>query len=425
MTTQMQDAKSGIITDEMKLCAKQENVSPEFIRNGIANGRIVILKNNKRVDTNPVAIGENLRVKINANINTSDKKTSLDVELDKLRVIKQAGADILMDFSSNNLINETRHAILSSSKMPVGTMPVIQAGIEVLNKTNDITTLSKEDILNSIETHCSDGADFICLHCALTKTLLYQYEKQNRLSPLSSHAAIMLASWMKANNKENPLYEYFDEILEIVKPYDVTILLQSAFKSSSTSDASDGIEVAETITLGELVKKARQKDVQIMVEGIEQAPLNKIPMMVQNIKELTNHAPLYISGAVACDSAVGYDNITSAIGSALAASNGADVIKATTSVDRIGFSHPAHIKEGIMSAKIAAHCADLARGNQEAQQQDYKISYARANHDWSKQIENSLDKTIFEGKNLAKDGNFGYMCSNHSMTLLFDKYFAK
>ncbi|MBR5304203.1 MAG: phosphomethylpyrimidine synthase ThiC [Candidatus Gastranaerophilales bacterium] len=425
MTTQMQDAKCGIITDEMRFCAEQECVSPEVIRNGIANGRIVILKNNKRIDTIPVAVGENLKVKINANINTANKRTSLDAELDKLRVINQAGAHVLMDFSSNKLIDETRQAILSASKLPVGTMPVVQAGVEALNKNNDILNLTKEEIFNVIEKHCSDGADFICLHCALNQNLLKRFQKQERLSTISSHAATMLACWMKASGKENPLYEYFDELLDLVKPYDVTLLLQSAFKSGSTTDASDGLEVAEAIVLGELVTRARELDVQVMIEGIEQAPLNKIPMMVQNIKELSDFAPLYVSGAIACDCAVGYDNISSAIGGALAAYQGADMLKATTSVDRIGFSHPAHIREGIMSAKIAAHCADLARGISGAISQNYKISFARKNNDWQKQIENSLDKTVFDGIDLATKGNLGYMCANHSMSLLFDKYFSK
>ena len=376
MTTQMQDAKCGIITDEMRFCAEQENVSPEVIRNGVANGRIVILKNAHRIDTVPVAVGENLKVKINANINTANKKTSLDAELDKLRVIKQAGAHVLMDFSSNKLIDETRQAILSASKMPVGTMPVVQAGVEALNINNNILNLSKERIFDVIEKHCCDGADFICLHCALTKDLLERFQKQERLSAITSHAATMLACWIKATGEQNPLYEYFDELLSLIKPYDVTLLLQSAFKSGSTADASDCLEVAEAIVLGELVKRAREADIQVMIEGIEQAPLNKIPMMVQNIKELTDFAPLYVSGAIACDSAVGYDNITSAIGGALAAYQGADMLKAVTSVDRIGFSHPAHIREGIMSAKIAAHCADLARGDSVATSQNYKISYA-------------------------------------------------
>lgn len=425
MTTQIQDAKSGIITDEMRTCAQKENVSPEIIRDGIANGKIVILKNNKRTDTIPVAVGENLKVKINANINTTNRKTTLDAELDKLRVITQAGSDVLMDFSSNSLIDETRQAILSNSKLPVGTIPFIQAGVEALNLNNNIADLTKEDIFKVIEKHCSDGADFICVQCSLTKSLLEKFEKQERLSNISSHASIMLACWMKATGKENPLYEYFDELLALVKPYDVTLLLGSTFKSSSTTDASDSLEVAETIVLGELTKRANKEDIQVMVEGIEQASLNKIPMMVQNIKELTNYAPLYISGAVACDSAVGYDNITSAIGSALAAYQGADMLKATSSVDRIGFSHPAHIREAIMSAKIAAHCADLARGNLDVIAQNNKISFARVKHDWDKQIENSIDKNVFSGLDLRKEGNLGYMCSNHSMTLLYDKYFSK
>lgn len=425
MTTQMQEAKAGIITDEMRYCAKYENVSAQSIRDGIKLGRIAVIKNNKRPDTLPVAIGEGLKVKINANINTPHKNATLDSELDKVRVVELAGANVIMDFSSNKLIDETRQAILSTAKIPVGTIPMVQTGVEALDKYGDISKITKEDIFKTIEKHCSDGVDFICVHCALTKNILSQLERQKRLSRIVSHGATMLACYMKANDIENPLYENFDELLEIVKPYDVTLLLGSSLKSGSTSDASDGSEVSEAIVIGELVKRAREANVQVIVEGLEQVSLNKIPFMVQNIKELTDFAPLYVSGAIACDCAVGYDNITSAIGGALAAYQGADMLKATTSVDRIGFSHPAHIREGIMSAKIAAHCADLARGNIDATKDNYKISYARMNQDWSKQLENSLDRSVFDGMDEFKDGNFGTYCAGYSMAELYDKYFSK
>ena len=397
MSTQMQDAKSGIITDEMKAIAKIENVAPQMILDGVSAGRIVILKNNKRTDTIPVAIGEGLKAKVSACLNSLNKNTSLDVELDKLRVIKNAGADVVIDCSSNDLIDETRAAILSSSKIPVGTKPIVQVGFEALIKNNDLLLIEKHDFLLAIEKHCSDGADFICLNCSLTKDLLDRFLKQNRISKITDEGAIILASWMMENNCENPLYEYFDEILEIVKPYDVTLLLSSAFKAGSTNDASDRIEVAEQIIIGELVKRAREKDIQVMVEGVEFASLNKIPLMIQNIKELTDFAPLYVAGAIACDSAFGYDNFSNAIGSALAVYQGADMLKAISSTDRIGISKPAQIKEAIMGAKIAAHCGDLAKGQIDVVKQNYKVSFAGYNSDFNKQVENSLDKTVFSG----------------------------
>lgn len=425
MTTQMLEAKMGKITPEMQQVAKEENVSPELIRDGVKSGRIVILKNPIRPNSNPIAIGENLKVKINANINTTGKRSNTESELDKVRVIAQAGADVIMDLSTNKLIDETRKAVLATSNLPVGTVPMIQAGVEALNQYGDISAMDKDLIFSLVERHCMDGADFVCLHCALTKNILAQLERQKRLSRIVSHGATMLACWMKSTNQENPLYQHFSELLSILKRYNVVLLLGSALKSGSTSDASDGVEVAEAIIIGELVKKAREANVQVMVEGLEQVSLNKIPFMVQNIKELTDFAPLYTSGAIACDSAVGYDNITSAIGSALAAYQGADMLKATTSVDRIGFSHPAHIREGIMSAKIAAHCADLARGNVDAMKNNYKISFARMNENWQKQLENSLDKAVFDGMNEIDDANFGTYCSGYSMADLYDKYFSK
>ena len=420
----MQQAKVGNVTDEIKAIALEESVDEALIMDGVAKGQIVILGNNKRTNTTPVAMGDCLRVKVSANINTTSKKRYLDNELDKVRIIHQAGADMLLDFCASTDNDETRNLILSGFQMPLGTVPVVQAGLSVLDEYNNIEMMTKEDIFNTIKAHCKEGVDFIMVHCGLTKSILDKMQHQKRFSKFNSHAANMLACWMKATGNENPLFEYFDELLEILKPYDVTLLLGAAFKSASTLDASDSVEMAELLVLSELIRKARINDVQVMIEGLGQVSLNKIPMMVQNINELTDYTPLFVIGANACDCAVGYDNITTAIGGALAAYQGADVLSAITSVDRIGFARSAQVREGVMSARIAAHCADLARGNKKIVRQNNKISFARKNSDWKKQIENSIDKSVFEGINISQDGNLGIMCGSHSMDDLYNKYFS-
>lgn len=424
MITRMQQAKLGKISDEIKKIALEEGVDENLIVDGVAKGQIVILGNNKRKNIKPVAMGDCLRVKVSANINATNKKTSLSSELDKVRIVQQAGADMALDFCANGINDEIRQAILAGFDMPIGTIPTVQAGLQILNEFNNIEMMTKEDIFNTIKMHCEEGVDFIMVHCGLTKSILDKMQHQKRFSKFTSHAANMLACWMKATGKENPLFEYFDELLEIVKLYDVTLLLGGAFKSASTLDASDSIEVAELIVLSDLIRKARMNDVQVMIEGLGQVSLNKIPMMVQNINELTDFTPLYVIGANACDCAVGYDNITTAIGGALAAYQGADVLSAITSVERIGFAHSAQIREGVLSARIAAHCADLARGNKKIVRQNNKISFARKNSDWKKQIENSIDKSVFEGMNLAQDGNLGIMCGDYSMDEMYNKYFS-
>ena len=423
MTTQIEEARQGAVTEEMYQVARAENLEVEYIRQKVAEGRIVILKNNKRTDSIPVGVGEGLKVKINANIGTSNEKSSLDEELDKVRVIEQAGADVLMDLSTGKYVDETRQAILSTTKLPVGTVPMYQAGKEALDEFKNIGKLSKDKLFSDIEKQCSDGVDFITVHCGVTKFVVNQLERQKRLTGIVSRGGSMLACWVKMTGLENPLYEYYDELLDLVKPYDVTLSLGDGLRPGCTADAGDRAQVAETIVLGELVKRAREAGVQAMVEGPGHVPLNKIPSMIQTIKELTDYAPLYVLGPLACDCAPGYDHITSAIGGTLAAYHGADFLCYVTPAEHIGLPNSAQVKEGIITAKIAAHCADLARGNKDAIKQNFEISKARVNLDWKGQIENSLDKTAFDGVTVAKEGKPCTMCGSYCSMKLFRQHF--
>ncbi len=425
MTTQILQAREGVITDEMYQVARKEKLDVEFIRQGVADGTIVILKNNQRKNSIPVAVGQGLTVKINANIGTSNEKSSLDEELDKVRVIEQAGADVLMDLSTGNYVDETRRAIINATKLPIGTVPMYQAGKEALDDFKDISKLSKEKLFSDIEKQCRDGVDFITVHCGVTKFVVDQLQKQKRLTGIVSRGGSMLACWIKKTGKENPLYEYYDELLEIAKKYDVTLSLGDGLRPGCTADAGDRAQVAETIVLGELVQRAREKGVQAMVEGPGHVALNKIPSMIQTIKELTSYAPLYVLGPLACDCAPGYDHITSAIGGTLAAYHGADFLCYVTPAEHIGLPNSAQVREGIITAKIAAHCADLARGNKEAIKRNYEMSKARVDLDWKGQIEHCLDKTAFDGVDVAKEGKPCTMCGSYCSMKLFKKHFEE
>ena len=257
MTTQIIEAKNKRLTPEMEAVALKEGVAKEGILDKVASGRVVILKNNRRADVIPTAVGEGMTVKINANIGTSMERSGLAEELDKVKVIESAGADVLMDLSTGNNIDETRKAIIASTKLPIGTVPMYQAGKEALDIYNDISKLSKDKLFSDIEKQCKDGIDFITVHCGVTKFVVDQLEKQGRVTDIVSRGGSMLACWIKATGRENPLYEYYDELLDLVREYDCTLSLGDGLRPGCTADAGDRAQVAETMVLGELVKRAR------------------------------------------------------------------------------------------------------------------------------------------------------------------------
>ena len=420
--TQIMSANEGIITDEMRTVAEAEGVSPEFVRDGVKEGSIVILKNNQRKDSTPVGVGAGLSVKINANIGTSNEKSGLENELKKVKVIEETGADVLMDLSTGKGIDEVRKQIIASTKLPIGTVPMYQAGKEALDEYKNIAKLSKEKLFSDIEKQCKDGVDFITVHCGVTKFVIDQLEKQKRVTGIVSRGGAMLACWIKATGKENPLYEYYDELLEIAKKYDVVLSLGDGLRPGCGADAGDRAQVAETIVLGELVKRAKAKGVQAMVEGPGHVPLNLIPSMIQTIKQLTDNAPLYVLGPLVTDIAPGYDHITSAIGGTLAALNGADFLWYVTPAEHLGLPDVEEVREGIMASKIAAHAADVARGNKKAIERDRKMSIARKDLDWKLQKELSLDPSKFDNMNFEEEKPCT-MCGDYCSMKIFREYF--
>ncbi len=420
MTTQLIEAKNGNLTSEMEYVAQKEGICKNKVLKNVANGSLVILKNNTRKDVIPTAVGNGVSVKINANIGTSLERSSLNEELDKVKIIETTGADVLMDLSTGADIDDVRRKIIASTKLPIGTVPIYQAGKEALDEFRDISKLSKDKFFSDIEKQCKDGVDFITVHCGVTKFVVEQLEKQGRICDIVSRGGSMLACWIKTTGKENPLYEYYDELLEIARTYDCTLSLGDGLRPGCIADAGDRAQVAETIILGELVKRARDYGVQTMVEGPGHVPINKIPSMIETIKVLTDNAPLYVLGPLVTDIAPGYDHITSAIGGTLAAIHGADFLCYVTPAEHLGLPNVKEVREGIIASKIAAHAADIGRGIEKAIERDQNMSIARKNLDWTNQAKYAIDKCVFDK---IDNGKPCTMCGQYCSMKIYNEYF--
>ncbi|OGI00762.1 MAG: phosphomethylpyrimidine synthase [Candidatus Melainabacteria bacterium GWF2_37_15] len=382
------------ITPEIEQVAQIEGVSPYELAQNVADGTVVILKNINH-DIAPIGVGQGLSIKINANIGTSHQRSTLEQELEKLDICEKTGADTVMDLSTGSNINETRKKIMQKSSIPVGTVPIYQVGVEAAEA-------DKDKMLSVIEDHCRDGVDFITVHCGVTREVLKRLEQDGRITGIVSRGGSMHASWIKKHNMENPLYEYYDELLDIAKKYNTTLSLGDGLRPGCGADAGDRAQVMETIVLGELVQRARKAGVQAMVEGPGHVPLNLIPGMIETIKTLTKGAPLYVLGPLVTDIAPGYDHITSAIGGTLAAFSGADFLCYVTPSEHLGLPDAEQVRQGIITSKIAAHAADVAKGRKQSIERDRQMSIARMNLDWKKQAEYAIDKDIFENIEVGK-----------------------
>ncbi len=383
--TQVLSAKAGIITDEVKRASLIEDVSPETIMEGIKESRIVIPKNKKRDIEKIAGIGEGLSKKVNANIGASPVISSVELEKKKLIFAIDGGCDAIMDLSIGENINIIRKSLLSECPIPFGTVPIYQAASSVKN----IEDITPSLILEVIEKQAEDGVDFMTIHCGLKEALFPNIEK--RLIPVVSKGGAIIYNWMKKNKKENPFYQYFDEITKIALKYDITLSLGDSLRPGCLADATDEAQIGELIALGELRSLAHNKGVQVIIEGPGHLPLNHISANVQLAKKITKNAPLYLLGPIPCDIAPGYDHITSAIGASLAAWAGADFICYVTPSEHLGLPEPMEVKEGVIAAKIAGICADIALGNKKAWERNREMSKARKNLDWKKQEELSID----------------------------------
>ena len=390
--TQLEDAKKGKITPEMEKISKTENININKLLNLVATGKVVILKNVLR-ETNPCGVGEGLKTKVNANIGSSSKIEEISLEVDKAKLCKEYGADTLMDLSTGNNLVEFRRNIMNAVDIPIGTVPIYEAGVITLNKGNEIIDMDPDDIFKSIENQAKEGVDFMTLHCGINQDLVEKLKNSNRMMGIVSRGGTFLASWILHNKEENPLYKEYDYLLEIAKEYDVTLSLGDGLRPGCLSDASDIPQLQELINLGTLVKRAQDNLVQCMVEGPGHMPLNQIKSNMQMEKKLCYNAPFYVLGPIVTDLAPGYDHITSAIGGAIAASSGADFLCYVTPAEHLGLPDLEDVKEGIIASKIAAEAADVALGLETAWNKELKMAEARKTFDWDKQFDLAFDKS--------------------------------
>ena len=417
--TQLISARNGEMTPELLAIAEKERIEPVVLMQKVAEGKVCILKNINHKNCIPTAIGEGTSIKINANIGTSKERSCTQEELQKLRIVHEAGADAVMDLSTGENIDETRAAILKECRIPLGTVPVYQAGKEAMDGHGSILDLDKDKLFSDIEKHCRDGVDFITVHCGVTRQVVNFLREQGRICDIVSRGGALLASWIIGHNKENPLYEFYDDLLDIAKTYDTTLSLGDGLRPGCGADAGDRAQVAETLYLGELVSRARKAGVQTMVEGPGHVPLNKIPAMIETIKVLTQDAPLYVLGPLVTDIAPGYDHITAAIGGTLAAYHGADFLCYVTPAEHLGLPDSEQVRQGIITSKIAAHSADVAKGNIQAIERDRQMSIARKALDWDAQQALAIDKTVFEH---IEKGKPCTMCGKYCSMKLINDY---
>jgi phosphomethylpyrimidine synthase len=395
--TQLEKARIGVTTPEMESVAEKEHVEAVWLRDQVANGRVVISANRHHSRLEPCGIGEGLLIKVNSNIGTSSDRAILDEELEKLKVSIEAGADTVMDLSTGEDIDLTRRSILRNSTVPIGTVPIYQAVVETVEAAGGLIHLTADKIFEVIERQAEDGVDFITVHCGLTRAALKMLQKERRVTDIVSRGGAFLTTWMLHHDKENPLYEQYDRLLSIVKRYDVTLSLGDGLRPGSLADATDRAQIHELMTLGHLTQLAWEQGVQVMIEGPGHVPLNQIEANVLLQKRLCHNAPFYVLGPLVTDIAAGHDHVACAIGGAVAGAAGADFLCYVTPAEHLSLPGVADVREGVVVTKIAAHAADIARGNKMAMDRDRKMSLARKNLDWEAQLKLAIDPVKARG----------------------------
>ena len=413
--TQLENARKGIITNEMKQAALREGVDTNYIRSAIAEGTVIITKNKNHKSIEPLAIGKGLSTKVNANIGTSQDRVNLREELEKLHIAVKAGADAVMDLSTGGPVDEIRRVILKDSPVPIGTVPVYQAAMEAVKKGKSFVELEAAELFEIIERHAEDGVDFITVHCGVTQQSVERIRKEGRFMGIVSRGGALTAEWMNFNKKENPLFENYDRLLKIAKKYDMVLSLGDGLRPGCLADATDRGQVEELVILGELAQKAVSEDVQVMIEGPGHVPINQIEANILLQKRLCHGAPFYVLGPLVTDIAPGYDHITSAIGGAIAGTAGADFLCYVTPSEHLRLPTVEVVKEGVIASKIAAHAADIAKGVKGAMNRDIQMAKARKALNWDEQIRLSVDPEkarLLRESSLPSDKEVCTMCGS-------------
>ncbi len=387
--TQLEAAERGEITPEMEHVAGEEDLDPSVIADKVRSGRVVIPANEKHECLQPVGIGEGLRTKVNANIGTSPSRCELSGEMDKLEAAVDAGADAVMDLSIGGDIDQNRKTVLRNCERPVGTVPIYQCALEQGGPEN----MTARGFMEGFRKHAQDGVDFATIHAGVTRETIPLLE--TRKMGVVSRGGSFMIKWMRRHEQESFLYENYDEILDIAREYDVTMSLGDGLRPGCIEDATDEAQVRELRNLGELAKRARDRGVQVMIEGPGHVPLREIAENMRLEKQLCDHAPFYVLGPLPTDSAPGYDHIAGAIGGAIATSKGADFLCYLTPKEHVGLPDADDVREGVVVARIAAHVGDLAKGLDSAIERDRAMSAARAERDWDTMARYALDPVKF------------------------------
>ncbi|MBM4083564.1 MAG: phosphomethylpyrimidine synthase ThiC [Planctomycetes bacterium] len=414
--TQLQQAKAGRITPEMRRVARAEGVSPQHIRDKIAQGHLIIPWNLRRKASKVFGIGEGLRTKVNANIGTSKDYADVKVELEKLRAAEEAGADTVMDLSTGGDISATRARIIAESSLPIGTVPIYEAAVQAATRKHSIRDMTAASILGAVRHHCEDGVDFVTVHCGVTRRVVEEMRRSKRVCGIVSRGGTFLAEWMTIHKRENPLYEHFNELLAMAAEHDVTLSLGDGMRPGALADAFDRPQVHELEVLAELFERAYAAGVQVMIEGPGHVPMNQIEAQVRLQKAMCHGAPFYVLGPLVTDIAPGYDHITAAIGGAIAAAAGADFLCYVTPSEHLGLPKPDDVREGVIAARIAGHAADLAKGIKGAWEWDKSFSALRRQRDWKGQLSRCIDPVRarqFRDKARPHDDDVCSMCGEY------------
>lgn len=394
--TQYEQARLGKPTDPIKQVAREEGIPQDLIINLMSQGKIVIPANPNHFPLRPVGIGHKLRTKVNVNIGSSEDCPELENELKKTEIALKYQTDTIMDLSTGGDIKKIRRKILDKAPIPLGTVPVYEAAIQAIEQQGSIVQMTEDLLFKVIEHQAEEGVDFMTVHAGLTSKAIERLDNQGRVADVVSRGGAFHLAWMLHHQKENPLYASFDRLLEIAYRHDVTLSLGDGLRPGSILDATDRPQIEELLTLGELVKRARERNVQVMVEGPGHVPLDQIEMNVKLQKRICHEAPFYVLGPLVTDIAPGYDHIVSAIGGAIAASAGADFLCYVTPSEHLGLPSVEDVKEGLMAARIAAHAADIVKGVQGAADRDMNLSRARKILDWTEQKNLALDPDKFD-----------------------------
>lgn len=422
--TQLELVQSGVVSPQVKHVAEQERVEVNFILQGLIDATIVIPANPNHANLVPCGIGKGLRTKVNANIGTSPDFCDLDMELKKLEATVDSGSDTVMDLSTGGDISAIRRAIINASPLPVGTVPVYQAGIEAIEKYGAIVNMTVDELFDVIEEQARDGVDFMTVHCGVTRASLARLKNQGRTTDIVSRGGAFLTGWMLHNEEENPLYQYYDRLLDLAHKYDFALSLGDSLRPGSIADATDRAQIEELIIQGELVKRARKAEIQVFVEGPGHLPLDQVVSNVQLEKSLCQGAPFYVLGPLVTDIGAGYDHITGAIGGAIAAAAGADFLCYVTPTEHLSLPNIEDVKQGVIASRIAAHAGDIVKGVKGAKEWDERMSRARKDLDWATQTELSLDPELSKRihSKIPTAGKTCSMCGKYCAMAIVEKY---